>query len=173
MGEVDDPDQPFDPLMNGFSVGEISKGNGKRCFVRRSTNTPDDSVQADSTMYEFPLSTEATSADELLILHQPSEVWGYEEGKLILGVVSPNHNNDAVLYEWFRDGECVYSGGCILVVEQPGYYHCRVKVNLSIGGKEAEEFVRDSGTVQVVRMCAEPPPPSVAKEAPKLSGTDK
>lgn len=41
------------------------------------------------TSYDFPSIDTAESPDPYLITHHPQEVWGYEDEKLIMGIVSP------------------------------------------------------------------------------------
>ena len=156
-----DPDAVLDPLMNGYRVAEISKG--QTCFVRRTTR--DDDGVGIVTEYEFPSLDSADSPDPVLICHQPNEVWGYEEGKLVLGIVSPHHNHEGLQYEWYCNGKSVYSDGCLIVVNTPGLYHCQLRASVSEDGAGVKEILRDSNVIQVVRIpdnvsqtCNETPP---------------
>ena len=141
-----DPDGVYDPLENGYKVSDISKGD--KVYVQQSDTSCDDQ----EVQYEFPCTAAAESPDPYLILHHPNEVWGFEEGKLILGIVSHHHNNSGLSCEWFCDNEPVYSGGCLLTVEKPGYYHCKLKAVIQQEGDEPQEYARDSHPVQVMQV---------------------
>ena len=49
-------------------------------------------------MYKFLCMEAASSADSYLLLHQRTEIWGFQ-GHLVIGVVSHHHNNVAEAYE--------------------------------------------------------------------------
>lgn len=114
LSSFDEDGQPTDPsicdpLRLGYVVSEIYKGGN--IFVREGPSP---------LVYEFPCSAAAINPDPYLILHQPHEVWGMEEGNLVLAVISQHHGEEGVSFEWFRDNQSVYSAGCLLTVTSPG-----------------------------------------------------
>ncbi|XP_041455501.1 uncharacterized protein LOC121408186 [Lytechinus variegatus] len=138
-------DNVGDPLESGYKVSRISQDD--KVFV-----TPKHaSCEGQESQYEFPSLAAADNADPYLMIHHPDELWGYEEGRLILGVVSHHHNNDGISYEWYRDGEPVYSGGSVIKVDKPGQYHCTMKAFLEVEG-ELKHISRESNKLQVVRL---------------------
>lgn len=126
-----------DPLELGYFVGAIAKGD--TCFIQRN----------DSVSYEFPSQLDPS----LIIQHGPSEVWGYEDDRLVIGVVSTFHNNPAVSYQWLREGKPVDGGGtaCILVVKEPGSYRCLLTLISNVGGEDGQcQVSMESDSVQVL-----------------------
>ena len=75
----DMPLTDFDQLDSGFSVVDISKG--EKVFLQRG----DDPTSEEGFKVAFPHADVQSSS---LIVHPPSEVWGYDDKQLILGVVS-------------------------------------------------------------------------------------
>lgn len=150
-GNPIDPDVVYDPLQNGYQVAEISKGNRSFVTCKSSLAPNSDSEGPGVLIYEFPSKTTAESSDPYLILHHPDEVWGFEEGKLILAVVSQNHNAD-VCFQWFCDNQPIHCGGCLLQVDKPGSYNCVVKTFIQQDGGERQEITMLSNTVQVVKI---------------------
>ena len=45
-----------------------------------------------------------------LIVHQPNEVWGFDDGELIIGVVSSKHMDDGTTYCWHKDNTEIKTG---------------------------------------------------------------
>ena len=83
----------FDPLEYGFTVVEITKG--EKCFVQGSDESTLE--EGDESKIVFP---QADAQPSSLILHSPSEVWGYDGNQLILGVVSSCHMSLNAWYTW-------------------------------------------------------------------------
>ncbi|KAK3703408.1 hypothetical protein QZH41_003904 [Actinostola sp. cb2023] len=92
----------YDPLDNGYTVSGIS--NGHASFLQEVFNpTNDDPNETVSDVsFVFPQANHTENGP--LILHSPSEVWGYDNNKLILGVVTSYHNEP----EEFIDGTEFY-----------------------------------------------------------------
>ena len=69
-----------------------------------------------------------------VILHQPSEVWGYDDYKLLLCVVTSCHDN--CYFTWYLDQEIIKEGHhlCCLPVGASGTYKVKVQ------GKGEEEM---------------------------------
>ena len=109
----------FDPLDFGFNVVDISKG--EKYSLQRS----DDPTSEEGFKVVFP---NADAQSSSLILHPPSEVWGYDDKQLILGVVSSCHMSSNAWYVWYRDGIQIKAGNkhCCLPVSSPGSYHIAV-----------------------------------------------
>ena len=77
----------FEPLENGFSVVHISKG--QKCFldVHVSLDESPNSLPSAEMLTQASLQVEDAKSNRL-ILHPPSEVWGYDSIYLILGAVN-------------------------------------------------------------------------------------
>ena len=109
----------FDPLDCGFNVVDISKG--EKVFLQRI----DDPTSEEGFKVVFP---HADAQSSSLIVHPPSEVWGYDDKQLICGVVSSCYMSPNAWYVWYRDGIQIKAGnkhGC-LPVSLPGNYHIEV-----------------------------------------------
>ena len=111
--------EAFDPLEHGFTIEEISKGG--KSFVDRCYNSSSD----DECGYIFP---QATAQPSSLILHPPSEIWGYDRNELIMGVVASCHNAADAWYVWHRDGIKIKEGKtcCCVQIKAPGSYTVEV-----------------------------------------------
>ena len=133
---------------------QISKG--RVTFVQKHVPVDD----SDFISYDFPAAETAASADPFSIIHHPDEVCGFDKDKLVLGVVSPNHNVPGISFQWLCDGESVSNSGCICAVDKPGNYHCKVTpmVEMESVEKESEfqEVTRDSKAIQVVKIPSIP-----------------
>ena len=111
--------EDFDRTENGFTVVGISKGN--KCFVdRRVTPSTEEELY-----YVFPESTRQSTS---LILHPPSEIWGYDGKQLIMGVVASCHLETDARYIWYRDGTKIKEGRkcCCVPVKEAGSYSVEV-----------------------------------------------
>ncbi|KAK3705162.1 hypothetical protein QZH41_003137 [Actinostola sp. cb2023] len=88
----------YDPLENNFKVTEITKGN--TCYLKKDfVNTTESDVSEESFSFpQLPLD----SWSNKIILHPPSEVWGYDDNKLLLCVVTSCHED--AYYTWYLDG---------------------------------------------------------------------
>lgn len=85
--------QDFDPLDYGFTVVDISKR--EKCFVERIDEILD---EKEEFKVVFP---QADGQCGSLILHPPSEVWGYDGKQLMLGVVASCHMSTSAWYVWY------------------------------------------------------------------------
>ena len=77
----DDTDALDGPLENGYGACEISEGNV--CFVRGQVTTHGNGSIV--TSYDFPYIN--TAPNPYLISHHPQDVCGYEDEKLIKGIL--------------------------------------------------------------------------------------
>jgi len=114
----------YDPLENGFTVVGISKG--ENCFLDKVYDESKPDEQGITNFrYEFPVATEDSSG---LILHHPSEIWGYDGHQLIIGVVVSCHMALNARFVWYRNGNKIKEGHpfCCLVVTEPGSYSVEV-----------------------------------------------
>ncbi|KAK3728935.1 hypothetical protein QZH41_005443 [Actinostola sp. cb2023] len=117
----------YDPLDNGYTVSGISKGHAS--FLQEVFNpTNDDPNETVSDVsFVFPQANHTENGP--LILHSPSEVWGYDNNKLILGVVTSYHNEPGTCFTWYHDGNVLKksSAHCCLPVNAPGEYRVEVQ----------------------------------------------
>ena len=76
--------------------------------------------------YEFP---QAGENSKRLILHNPSEIWGYDGRQLIIGVVVPCHMTHGARFVWFRNGVKIKEGHPLycLTINERGI--CSVEVS--------------------------------------------
>ena len=112
----------FFPLEHGFTITSIHKG--ETCYLERVfSKISEDSEEK----FFFPSWNDGS---EEVIIHHPPEIWGYDEEKLILGVVTQFYNYPGVVYTWYNDGNIIKQGNnfsCI-TVDEPGVYRVEVKV---------------------------------------------
>ena len=121
--------EEFDPLEHGFTVTHISKGDN--CFVDRQVESSDVLGNESPPIAVFPKANLQAEAAKLerLILHPPSEVWGYDGSELIIGVVAKCHSASNAFYVWYRNG-AIYKQGCkvcCIAVNDPGLYTVEVQ----------------------------------------------
>ncbi|KAJ7322019.1 hypothetical protein OS493_033415 [Desmophyllum pertusum] len=122
----------FDPLEHGFTVVDIWKGD--KCFLDKHFKFPEaacDDPLAGKFKYVFPQAVPQAEAakSNRLILHPPSEVWGYDGNKLIIGVVASCHMATSALYVWYRNGSQYKQGNklCCIATCEPGQYTVEVQ----------------------------------------------
>ena len=131
--EVQDIDiNEFDPLDCGFTIVDISKG--EECFVTKqyeSSEHCDDDQLGQEFKYHFPLAAPQAEAEKKkrLIIHPPSQVWGYDGNKLIMGVVATCHMAAGAFYVWYRNGSPFKEGHtcCCIPVNDAGVYYVEVQ----------------------------------------------
>ena len=116
----------YDPLENGFTVVGISKS--ETCFLDKiyECTQPSYGHGDEEFKYHFPQATLDNSSG--LILHSPSEIWGYDGNQLIIGVVASCHMDNDARYVWYRNGSKLKEGRtlCCLPVNEPGSYSVEV-----------------------------------------------
>ena len=119
------PVRGYDPLENEFTVVGIQKGD--KCFLNK---TFDDSSKPPSDeppdfRYEFP---QAGENSKRLILHNPSEIRGYDGHQLIIGGVVSCHMTHGARFVWYRNGVKIKEGHplCCLPINEPGSYGVEV-----------------------------------------------
>ena len=139
---VELPLRDFQPPEYGFLVNTIEKGD-RQYVTTVEKESPDDTQELESNIHqmnELPQTAYAfpTADTSDMILHEPSEVWGYDNNELVIAVVTSCHNQESV-YTWIRNNQKIKEGLnlCCLAVNEEGDY--RVKVNCD--GKEAESKV--------------------------------
>ena len=118
----------FCPLERGFTVTSIRKGDN--CYIER-VFTPCESSEESCSQFFFPCPD--NKLDDLIV-HHPTEIWGYDDNRLILGVVTKFFDNPDVQYIWYKNGNIVKEGSnlCCIHINEDGVYKVQVKVN----GKE-------------------------------------
>ena len=151
----DTPLEECGPLENGFTDVGINKGD--KCFLDK---TYDDSAKPSSNeppdfKYEFP---QAVENSKRLILHNPSEIWGYDGDQLVIGVVVSCHMTHGARFMWFRNGVKIKEGHplCCLPVNKPGSY----TVEVSLGD---EREVSDPIEIRPIRLSRTSQSPSGEK----------
>ena len=114
----------YDPLENGFTVVGISKGEKSFLDKTYDESKPDEKGFT-NFKYEFPEAAENSSG---LILHHPSEIWGYDGHQLIIGVVVSCHMALDARFVWYLNGVKIKEGHpfCCLLVNEPGNYSVKV-----------------------------------------------
>ena len=107
----------INPVNCGFIVTDISKGN--KFFLKSDLHGNNGDYP---TIYNsFP----SADFDKDVILHHPDEVFSWDDGVLVLGIVSKFHNNPTVNYAWMKDGALVRAGpSCLLNITESGVYTC-------------------------------------------------
>ena len=115
---LDEELEAFDPLENGFTIADICKGKAYfvvKCYFSTSEDVED-------FRYVFPRASDTRSSS--IILHPPSEVWGYDGNQSIIGVIASCHLATNTWYTWYRDGNKVKEGNncCCLIIKSPGSY---------------------------------------------------
>ena len=85
--------EEYDPLDEGFSVVGIEKDGV--CFLQQISLSLDEAGNSRGT-YHYPSANEEEK--NKLIVHQPNEVWGFDDGELIIGVVSSKPMDDGTTY---------------------------------------------------------------------------
>ena len=115
----------YDSLEHGHSVTEIVKG-GKYFLKREYTCIPCENDQ-ESFEFSFPEADQKNMTG--LILHPPSQVWGYDEDALVLGVVASCHMTPEAYYIWYRNEKIIKEGRtfCCITVNKPGVYNVEVQ----------------------------------------------
>ena len=133
----------------------INKGD--KCFLDK---TYDDSAKPSCNeppdfKYEFP---QAVENSKRLILHNPSEIWGYDGDQLVIGVVVSCHMTHGARFVWFWNGVKIKEGHplCCRPVSKPGSY----TVEVSLGD---EREVSDPIEIRPIRLSRTSQSPSGEK----------
>lgn len=116
----------YDPLENGFTVVGISKG--ETCFLDKIYGSMQLSNDQGDEEFKYDFPQVALENSSGLILHPPSEIWGYDGNQLIIGVVASCHMDNHARYVWYRNGSKLKEGRtlCCLPVNEPGSYSVEV-----------------------------------------------
>ena len=116
----------FDPLDHGFTIADI--GKGEECFV---TKQYESSELGEEFKYIFPLASPQAKEErsKRLIVHPPSQLWGYDGNKLIIRVVASCHMATGAYYVWYRNGSQFKEGRncCCTPVSDTGLYCVEVQ----------------------------------------------
>ena len=128
----------YDPLDDGFTVSNIEKG--KKCFLQEiflNLGNSESSVPS----YHYP---SASDAENKLILHHPTEVWGFDDNQLIIGVVTSQHMSPNVTYSWIKDGTELKSGKdcCCIRADVEGEYTVVVRDGITVETSESIHIVK-------------------------------
>ena len=105
--------QEFQPPESGFVIKSISKG--KTEYLKGLV------IDLDHELLDV------TDDQGPLITHHPSQLWGYDNDSLIIGVVA--RDAASAYYTWYRDGK-MYKGGShlsCLAVHEEGTYTVKVR----------------------------------------------
>jgi len=113
-----DEENLYMPCQNGFQVSEIEI-EGNRFLETRFDN--DAGVLKRCCRYPS-----SKDREHGMIIHDPCEIWGYDEDNLMLGIVVGYTEN--VQYEWYKDNTPIASGASLnlIVIKDPGLYTCQV-----------------------------------------------
>ena len=119
----------FCPVDHGFTITEIRKG--ETCYLKRVFTPPCDSSEESSCRFFFPC---YDNSSEDLIIHHPSEIWGYDENRLVLGVVTQFYEDPDVEYTWYNNGSIVNQGHhlCCIPIVECGTYTVEVRVGTKV-----------------------------------------
>ncbi|VDH92826.1 Hypothetical predicted protein [Mytilus galloprovincialis] len=115
-GTARDLDNNFDPLDFGFNVKTIKVA--EKLFVDESCKQKETSISLASEQetelgvnYSFPQSKLTLSQTINRIIHGPEEIFGMDDCKLVLGIVSSTYNEPSTIYSWYLNDELIKSGG--------------------------------------------------------------
>jgi len=134
---------------------------GDKCFLDKtfhdSAKPPD---EPPDFRYEFP---QADENSKRLILHNPSEIWGYDGHQLVIGVVVSCHMTHGASFVWYRNGVKIKEGHplCCLPINEPGNYSVEVS-------REDEREASDPVEIRPISLSRTSQSPSVEK-VPKES----
>jgi len=129
---------PSTLIVNGWAS---TYGYRSECWLEESYETYNpladkfqlSSIQVNDTVY-LKINTDAgfpgfPSADNTgRILHGPEEINGYDGNNFFLGLVTNLHNQNGVIYSWYRNNQIYLSAPnqCLLNITEPGNYFCKV-----------------------------------------------
>lgn len=110
------PYDEYNCLLDEFVVTKIEKND--KIYL---TELDDMSLQIN--MYTFTQSSD-------IILYGPDEIFGINDGDLMLGLITELHNK-GILYRWFKDGDVILEGlnTSVFKVSTPGEYSVGIYFN--------------------------------------------
>lgn len=121
--------EKFDPLEHGFTVVHISKA--QKCFLVMHDVEPPDAPLSPSPGKVLPEASDHVkeAKSDRLIIYPPSEVWGYDNDSLILGIVASCHTAVSALYVWYRNGLPYKQGNKLscIAIREAGVYTVEVQ----------------------------------------------
>ena len=171
-GEIRMEGEDIDPLKFGFSVKSIRKDRIKYLDVEypdlRQTMAGIDDIernQADVLTYVFPAASRCSETSSQIV-HGPDEINGWDDDRLIIGVVFKQHSKEAVLYRWFQNQTLIASGNMenIIEIKQAGVYSCEIEVN-GAREKSKEIHIIDAKAHQALQAQQE----GTVNDLPELS----
>ena len=128
MSEPDIQETPikeYCPLeMGPFHLTRVRKGSLQ--FLDLVSMPSQENPEVEELHYTFP---QTNGHEEGLILHPPSQMCGYDNGRLIVAVVAACHGNPNANYIWYKDGEMYRQGNSLpsICIDQPGTYSVEVQ----------------------------------------------
>ena len=145
----------FCPLEHGFTVTAIHKAD--TCYLERVFSPSCESFEESTSQFFYPC-RDNTSND--IIIHHPLEIWGYDENRLMLGVVTSFMDNPEVEYVWYNGGDIARQGHnlCCIPVNEPGIYKVEVRVD---GKAEMSKPIK----VELLKNLEDPPTDEKKKNA--------
>ena len=70
----------------------------------------------------------------------------------MIGVVTSIHNSESLSYQWYNGLAAVGKGDCLIDIEEPGIYFCRLKISgMDKAGVDTDVF-SDTDAIQIVRV---------------------
>lgn len=107
----------YNPCENGFLIGSIKIGG--KTFLETEFEKLDSLLRK---TVRFPSSTDNIDG---IIIHEPFEIWGYDEQNLVVGILIGT--TEDVTYRWYKNDTLTSSGLMnMIVVTEPGVYSCEV-----------------------------------------------
>ncbi|KAK3711645.1 hypothetical protein QZH41_000884, partial [Actinostola sp. cb2023] len=124
-----------------YKVTRISIGD--KCYLDKIAEPSKDDPEVEEVRHIFP---EADIDQTNLILHSPSDVWGHDGNRLVVGVVASCHMQPDVMYTWYKDKEIFKKGNflCSTPIDEAGTY----SVEVQCGDKT---YVAEPFTVNVIK----------------------
>ncbi|CAB3988726.1 dual specificity kinase shkC-like [Paramuricea clavata] len=145
----------FCPLEHGFTVTAIHKAD--TCYLERVFSPSCESFEESTSRFFYPCRDNSSND---IIIHHPLEIWGYDENRLMLGVVTSFMDNPEVEYVWYNGGDIARQGHnlCCIPVNEPGIYKVEVRVD---GKAEMSKPIK----VELLKNLEDPPTDEKKKNA--------
>ena len=130
------PLREYSPLeMGPYHVSRLQRGG--IYYLNLEYEPSKENPEIEESRYTFPQADEEAG----LILHPPSQMWGYDHGRLIAAVIASCHGEPNANYSWCKEG-AVYKQGTFLssiCIDEPGTYFVRVEYGEAI--EETDTFL--------------------------------
>ena len=136
---LDVPLQEFQPPESNFVVTNIAKCDNQYLaqMLKSSSSSLGENLTGPENFYEFPM---ANKDETSVILHHPSNLWGFDDKQLIIAVVTSHPNSS--IYTWYRNNVQYKEGTfnyCCLAVTEEGEYSVKVQCD---GKEEVSKLVQ-------------------------------